>query len=279
MKKVIQAEYKRESNTLITDITFTHVPAWYGETERPLKLSLLLPKHKENHKKLPLLIWICGGAFRVMDRNVWIPQLNTYAREGFVVASVEYRTSHEAPFPAALQDVKSAIRFLKAHADKYCIDAQHITVMGESAGGTLACLTGVTAGHSEYEQGDWLEYSSQIHQVIDLYGITDMETQLREKGELVRVIEDFLGIDIPKNLRSTSALAYITEQAAMPDFLILHGREDKLVPIVQSERMYEKLTACGKSVDYYILEGAEHGADAFYQDNIESIVINWLRGR
>ena len=79
MEKMIKVVCEQEAYALIDDITYTHVPFWYGETQRPLRLSILLPKHKEGHRKLPLIVWLCGGAFRVMDRNVWIPQLTALA--------------------------------------------------------------------------------------------------------------------------------------------------------------------------------------------------------
>lgn len=278
MKKRIMPENKQETYALITDITYTHVPAWYGETQRPLKLSLLLPKHKENHEKLPLLVWICGGAFKWMDRNIWIPQLCSYAGAGYVVASVEYRTSTEAPFPAALMDIKTALRFLRAHAGQYCIDKENITVMGESAGGTLACLAGVTADALEYDGGDWPEYAGAVHNVVDFYGLTDLQRNCIDKSAgNARVIEDFIADDIDGKGKAASVVHYITAEKKLPRFLILHGSADKLVPIRQSELLYEKLTACGQTADYYILEGAEHGADAFYQPDIVNRVLSWLK--
>lgn len=278
MKKTILSENRQETYALIADITYAHVPAWYAETQRPLKLTLLLPKHRENHKELPLLVWLCGGAFKWMDRNIWIPQLCNYAKAGYVVASVEYRTSTDAPFPAALTDVKTAIRFLRAHAGEYCIDKENITVMGESAGGTLACLVGVTADCSEYDKGDWLEYAGTIQNVVDFYGLTDLQGNCIDKsGDNKRVIEDFVADDMEGRGQAASAMNYITAEKKLPRFLILHGTGDMLVPIKQSEMLYEKLIACGQRADYFVLEGAEHGADAFYQPDIEKSILAWLK--
>ena len=121
-----------------------------------------MPKHRNENEKLPLLIWLCGGAFQVMDPDVWIPQWTEFARKGSVVASVEYRTANEAPFPAALEDVKAAIRFLRANASCFGVDPEKVFVGGESAGGCLACLAGVYGKERRYDVGEYLEYSSQI---------------------------------------------------------------------------------------------------------------------
>ena len=92
-------------------------------------------------RKYPCIVWICGGAWLEMDKSAHLAYLAGLARSGFVVASVEYRTSNEAKFPKQLEDVKSAIRYLRAHADRFCIDPEHFGVMGESAGGYLAAMT------------------------------------------------------------------------------------------------------------------------------------------
>ena len=127
MKKTIQVNIQQEAISLITDITYKMEAYWYGETERPLKMSILLPKHKENHTTpLPLIVWFCGGAFQVVDKDIWIPQLVPLAKQGFIIASVEYRTINDAPLPASLIDARAAIRYLKAHAKQYLIDTDNI---------------------------------------------------------------------------------------------------------------------------------------------------------
>ena len=277
MEKTIKITCEQEAYALIDDITYTHVPFWYGETERPLRLSLLLPKHKEDHRPLPLIVWLCGGAFRVMDRNVWIPQLTALAMSGYVVASVEYRTSHECPFPGALMDIKAAIRFLRAHSGRYCIDPERVAVMGESAGGTLAALTGVTGGIAEYDQGDFTEYSSSVQKVVDFYGPTDMLHHPVDKArETVRIIEDFVDWDFEKTGKLASAVSYVEEGKALPEFLIFHGTADALVPIAQSELFYEKLIQTGHKADFYKIEDAPHGSDLFYQKEIISLLKTFL---
>ena len=214
-----------------------------------------------------------------MDKSVWLPELMTYARHGFIIASPEYRTVGESGFPGCMIDGKAAIRYLKAHAEEYGIDVNRIAVMGESGGGTIASLIGTTGGIDEFEKGDFLQYDSRVNAVIDYYGIVDMNNSpVRVTGRDVPpwILEDFLEIDYSKDdAAKASAINYVTENT--PPFLIFHGSEDQAVPTVQSERLYEKLQEKGVESDLYILDGAMHGEDAFYQNEIAEIVENWLR--
>lgn len=277
MEKMIKVVCEQEAYALIDDITYTHVPFWYGETQRPLRLSILLPKHKEGHRKLPLIVWLCGGAFRVMDRNVWIPQLTALAMSGYVIASAEYRTSHECPFPGPLTDIKAAIRYLRSHSDQYCIDPERVAVMGESAGGALSALVGVTGEIAEYEVGDFLEYSSSVQKVVDFYGLTDMlHDPIDKSGENARIIEDFVDWDFERTGKLASAVNYVEAGKVLPEFLIFHGTADTLVPIEQSEGFYEKLIQTGHAADFYRIEDAPHGSDLFYQKEVMEIVKAFL---
>lgn len=275
----IKIHMDQETYTLADDLVYTHVPFWYGETQRPLHLSLLMPKHREGHPRVPLIVWICGGAFRNMDRNVWIPQLTGLAKEGYVIASVEYRTSHEAPFPAALMDIKSAIRFLRAHAPEFCIDGERVYIMGESAGATLALLAGVTKDTQEFDQGGYMDYPSAVSKVVDFYGLADLlHDPIGENIENDRVIQDFLADDPDAWGEKASAINYIRDGIELPEFLILHGDQDRTVPVSQSEKLYERLKEAGQRAGFYILEGAGHGEDVFYQKEIMDIIHAFLRG-
>ena len=102
MKKIIDVEIEQECIALLPDITYKHENYWFECTKKPMKLTMLMPKSFRGHKPLPLIIWVTGGSFMVTDRNIWVPQLVDFAQSGFVVASVQYRTSNEAHFPAAL---------------------------------------------------------------------------------------------------------------------------------------------------------------------------------
>ena len=175
MKQHLQIALDHEPLAWINGVVYSNRPAWYNVTARALHMDLIVPKERPHHAPQPAVLFLCGGAYMVMDRSIWLPELMTLARAGYTVASMEYRTSNEAAFPAALEDVKTAIRFLRAHAEEYCVDPARIFLMGESAGGTLACLGGVTAGIAEFDRGDWPEQSSAVQGVVDFYGLTDLE--------------------------------------------------------------------------------------------------------
>lgn len=155
-----------------------------------------------------------------------------FARMGYVVASVEYGTSNETCFPEPLIDGKAAVRYLKTHADDFCIDADKICVMGESAGGTMASLIALTSGNTEFEKGDFLEVDSSVHAVVDFYGLVDLTEDLR--GEPSNdipswVLQDYLGVNYTKETAvKASAISYVTEN--MPPVLI-YGGEDPTAPL------------------------------------------------
>ncbi len=195
MKEILNIGLEQQALSLITNITYGNVMGWFGAARKDLKMDLIVPKTLDDHAPCPCVIWICGGAFMTVDRSVWMPELMPFAKAGFVVASVEYRTSNEAQFPAPLIDIKSAVRFLKAHADNYCIDPNNIFIMGESAGGTLACLAGVTMGDKNFEQGDYLDFDSDVKGVIDFYGLTDITRSARKSNPPVPfwAMEAFIG--------------------------------------------------------------------------------------
>ena len=278
MKQMIRAEKSHRVLSLIPDIAFSNVPAWFGATREDLKLNLIAPKNRTGEERFPLIIWICGGSYRLVDRAVWMPELLYFAERGYVVASVEYRTAPQAMFPAALEDVKSAIRYLKAHAADYCIDKGRVVIMGESAGGTLASLAAVTGYDRRFDVGEHLGENSVVHAAVDFYGIVDMlHTPFAAAGHDVPewLLHDFLGNDYTEqDARSASAISYIGKDT--PPFLILHGSADRAVPINQSERFYDALHKNEIRSDFYVLEGAGHGEDCFYTDEIKERILLFL---
>lgn len=282
MEESLQVARQRETLALICDIAYKNEAAWYDQTEHPLRMSLLLPKYRERHQTpMPLLIWLCGGALHVVDHNIWIPQLLPFAEQGFVVASVAYRTVGDAALPAPLIDVKAAIRYLRAHARRYLIDCENVFVMGESAGAMLGGLAAVTAGMPEFEQGDFLEYDSCVSAVIDIYGISDLSASYESaRGDLMRMATCLRKVggteqDHREKLERFSVVRYVNEKTV--PFMILHGTADDEVDISQSEALYKRLEACGVPCEFYRIQGARHGADEFYQPQIVERMIAFLR--
>lgn len=276
----IAVEKKREVLSLITGVTYANVPSWYGATRRDLHMDLIVPKNRVGHAPCPCIVWFCGGAFRVMDRAVWMPELMRFAEAGFVAASVEYRTGNEAIFPAPLVDAKAAVRFLRAHAEDFCIDPARIVSVGESAGGAIACLLGVTGEDKSLDQGDWLDQSSSVAAVVDYYGLADMTISLEgfEGNDIVPpwMLEEALGVRYTRQqAESASAIKRVTPSA--PPHLILQGLEDTVVSPSQSRNYYEKLRENGVTAELLELEDAQHGDDLFFQDEVKDRVLQFLQ--
>ena len=246
MRKQLHVERKREVLSLVTDVTFANIPCWYGASRRDLKMDLIVPKNRTGHADCPAIVWICGGAYRVVNRAVWLPEMMQFARAGYVVASIEYRTSSEAIFPAQLIDVKTAVRFLRAHLDQ----------------------------------------SSAVQGVVDYYGVVDLSGASAERDRGAAEVnpsndvpyfafEEFLGVGYGKaEAEKASAIRYISEKT--PPFMILHGTKDAVVPMAQSEALYAALQKKGVPCEFAVVEGAAHGDDLFYQDEMTDQVISFL---
>lgn len=277
MRQILSVKKEQEVLSLIPGIAFSNVSSWYGSTRRDLKMDIIAPKVREGHKLCPAIVWICGGAYRVVDRSVWLPQMVFFAQRGYVIASIEYRTSNEAQFPDPLIDCKAAVRYLKAHAEAFCIDPNRICAMGESAGGTMASLLGTTKGITDYDKGDYLDESSDVKAVVDFYGLTDLtDGPMNIREDIPEwALQDFLGVKYTDSVaRRASAVYYVN--AATPPFMIFHGDDDLLVPIKQSETLYYYLQKYGVDSEFYILKGAGHGADEFYQREVLERIITFL---
>jgi acetyl esterase/lipase len=228
----------------------------------PQKLDLYLP---DGGKKWPLIIWIHGGGFRTGSKRDNVPL--SYLEQGFAIASLNYRLSKEAIFPAQIEDVKAAVRWLRANAKRYRLDPEHFAAWGESAGAHLAALLGVTGNTDAFEVGDYLETSSTVQAVVDYYGPTDflqMDTQGQGRG----MIHDdpdspesaLVGgpIQMHKDRVATANPISHVSGDARP-FLVVHGDRDTLVPWQQSLILHEALCAQGVDSTLYTVIGEGHG--------------------
>ena len=202
-----------------------------------------------------------------MDKSAHLAYLSTLAQQGFVVASVEYRTSNEGEFPMALQDIKAAIRYLRAHAARYCIDPERFGAMGESAGGYLTCMAALDHD-KELDVGEYLEQSSAIQAACPWYPPTNAGSFPYE-SELQAAMSPeslMLGYNVMQNNEAAvtcSPVSKVTKDA--PPFFIIHGTNDHTVPFTQSEELYQKLEEAGCDVTLLALDGADHADLMFFQ--------------
>jgi acetyl esterase/lipase len=250
---------------------------------RPIQLSLFVPM--TDSVVHPIVLYLHGGGFTLdPDGDEGIMGNDTMvelAARGYLVARPAYRLSSEARFPAAIEDVKIAVRWLRTYARDYGGDASHIVVWGSSAGGDLAALLGTSCGVAAFDRIEKLPQrvglstpaldpnaSSCVDAVIDWFGPIDFATLDRQSlpGSMGRHDDAnspesaLLGCALPRCpqalLKAANPISYIS--ATSPPFLIMHGQADHAVPWQQSQELYDALRAQGVAAQLILVPGADH---------------------
>jgi len=232
----------------------------YGKVgDRPLLLDVYLPKNRTANR-VPGLIFIHGGGWSSGDKRDYRVYTIDFARAGYVAASISYRFQQEAKFPAAVQDAKCAVRWLRAHADELGVDPEKIVAIGGSAGGYLAMMLGYTANIPELEgEGGYAGVSSAVAAVVDFYGPTDFTVPFAHNHPTV---VNFLGKtygEDPELYHFASPLHHV--KAGAPPTLIFHGTLDTIVPVEQADALAEKLKTLGVPYWYDRVDGYPHTMD------------------
>ena len=230
-KQTLKLEIEKPQYITVSDVTYAQVDSWFGHCRRDLKLDIIYPEAQDG-ATYPCILWICGGAWLMMDKSAHNLYLSRLAGSGFVVASVEYRTSNQGPYPMPLQDVKAAIRYLKAHADRFRINKEKMGVMGESAGGYLACMAALDNDPS-LDVGEYLEESSKVQAACPWYPPTDLSAFPCESAEQCASSAEslLLGFNSKRNREKAyncSPVSKVTKDA--PPFLIIHGCGSSVFP-------------------------------------------------
>ena len=239
------------------------IPYLAGGSPRQV-LDLYLPD--QAHGPSPAVLWIHGGAWECGDKHPC--PVREFADRGYVIASVGYRLSGEAAFPSPLHDCKSAVRWLRAHAGEYWIDAARIGVWGESAGGHLASLLGTTGHTLDFDAGDHLDQSSEVQCVVNWFGPVDFlewgapfsPSMDSPESPVYRL----LGGPVSQNLekaRSAGPLHHVDGRSA--PFFTLHGDRDDIVPLVQSQRLHKALQDAGVESTLQVIPAAGHSTAEF----------------
>ncbi len=279
MKENLKIKVEAPIYTVVSGVTFAQVDSWFGHTRRDLKMDIVYPE--DNTRKYPCIVWICGGAWAVMDRSAHLAYLTQLARSGFVVASVEYRTTNEGIFPIQLQDVKAGIRYLKANSERYRIDREHFGVMGESAGGYLTAMAALV-DDKIYDVGAFTEYSSKVQAACPWYPPADVTSFPYPSAEKAAAAPEslLLGQNVALNQEEAIKICpvtYVTKDA--PPFMIIHGNQDKTVPFTQGELLHDKLDAAGADVQLLVLEDADHADVRFFQEEIWQRIIAFFQDK
>jgi acetyl esterase/lipase len=245
----------------------------YGDgPEKSNLLDVYISDDPPADKPLPLVVWVHGGGWSSGSKE-GCPAVPLVPR-GYIVASINYRLSQQAVYPAQIQDCKGAIRFLRAHAKDYHIDPDKIGVWGASAGGHLVALLGTSSDSKDVEGtvGGNADQSSRVQAVCDWFGPTDL-TQFADEAVAAGIIKSTPGPTLIMSLfggslqqkrdlvKQANPISFIDKSTAkdIPPFLIMHGEKDKMVPVAQSQLLDDALKAAGVSSDFQTIPDAGHG--------------------
>lgn len=266
---------------LIDNVTYAAVDG------RPLKMAILEPwtqrfPLKYHPAPRPLIVFVQGSSWRVGKMGEQIPQLVQFVKAGYVVATVQHRNTLDGyPFPAFLEDVKTAIRYLRRRAVKFAIDSDRVAIWGTSSGANAAMLVGLTGDDPRYAGHLYRTESDRVNAVVSCFAPMDVldtfdYTAAVPGSELLKFC--LLGMDRkkwPEIAKEMSPLDQVKPGQDYPPFLLFHGDDDKVVPYQQMVKMYDKLEADGYDVAAYRVKGANHEKD-FWSERVYQTVLEFL---
>lgn len=225
---------------------------------KEVKLDLAYPKESKGLR--PAVICVHGGAWRMGNRKDLRNWIEYLAENGYVAASISYRLLPDGKWPGQIEDCKTAVRFLRANAEKYQIDADKIGALGYSAGGHLVCLLGTTDAKHGFDGAEYPKMSSKVQAVVSYFGPTDLSHWSTDDSAQNAVFQPMLGArfkEKPEAYEKASPICYCCKEA--PPFLFFHGTADRIVPIEQSRKMCEKLKDVGAQARIIEIKDADHG--------------------
>lgn len=297
MRIVLDPGKERRSINFLDNIVFSRVTDLNGG---PVELRMSLCVQNGNSEmrlasgvddevstgRQPVIVWINGAGWRGCDKNLMAAEMLFLAEHGYALACIDYRGSDKVKYPGQLQDCKTAIRFLRAHADEYGLDPDRIGTIGRSAGGYLsACMAMNLEG---FDTGEWSNYSSQIQAAVDFFGpvdlcqLNDLSARLiKQPGYRWNRMEQthegcFLGGDMStlyERCRLASPIHHISDRTC--PIAIFHGDEDPLVPLETSEDFYRRLVDAGleEQSQLYVLRHGGHGTRECFQNSVKERIL------
>lgn len=297
MRYEIKPPRTRKSVNMTDNICYSHVTDLEG---KPLDLYLSVCSKDGNSEMrlaagrddeppmdpMPCIIWVPGGGWRGCDKNLMVPEMQFLVERGYVLVSIYYRSSAQGHWPDQIIDVKTAVRFVRAHAKDYNIDPERIGIIGRSAGGHLASMAAMN--QDMYQSEEWAGYSDKVQACCDMFGPADIHALLQRTKEAIKVpgyrwssLDQthegaLLGgpYDDSLDARALSASSIYCLNDNLCPIQILHGDADLLVPVEISEAFYQKLVEQGYEdrAELYVLKGAGHGTREFFQDETKQII-------
>lgn len=301
MRMVLDPGKERRSVNFLDNICYSHVTDLEG---KPLDLYLSLMVQNGNSEmrlasgrddevgtgRQPVVVWFNGAGWHSVEKNLMAAEMEFLAEAGFAVASIYYRGSEFGHFPDQLIDCKTAVRFLRSHADEYGLDPERIGVIGRSAGGFQAAWMAMNTGG--FDSAEWGDCSSRVSAAVDMFGPVDLPTWIDFEQNRIDTIPNYRWHDIMEShvgLVLGGEKATLKERAAkaspvnainpaMCPLMILHGDQDPLVPLSISEDFYRRLTDSGLEdrTELYILKNGGHGTREFFQLPIKKLITEFF---
>lgn len=265
---------------MLPDIVFS------TETGSELKLQLLRPWEGEQQPadhRFPLIVFLQGSGWTTPNQYFEIPQLAEYARRGYVVATITHRSFQEGhPAPAFLQDSKTAIRFLRAHAGEYSIDPARVCFFGTSSGGNTSLLVAMTGDDPRYQTGEYAGFSDAVQLCVECFGPTDLARMVAGIQEKEHALWSFFGGDPQTEkqalMQEMSPLQVFKKSGQCVPTLIIHGDADPVVPYEQGTLMYQALTEGGIDAEMICIDGAPHEG-SFWSSRLHEEILDFIGRR
>ena len=280
MIKKVEIPIKTKTYEMLSTV-YSHTSNNHTGEALDLEMAFILPKVLTGPKR-PVILWLPGGGWMKSNPWKWMPSLMFFAEKGYIVAAAQYRLCMQGPFPSQIEDMKTAIRFLRYNAAHYGIDPNRIGVMGCSAGGLLTSLAAMN--ENKYDTNEWAGFSSRVSAAADLYGPSDLfALEHAVTGtSAAKAILDARHLLLGENheqaaekMREASPLFHINANTC--PILIAHGTNDQTIPLSQSEQFYEALKKAGVEAELYLLEGASHSTPEFMQEEFKNIILGFFR--
>ncbi|WP_114750156.1 alpha/beta hydrolase [Pleomorphovibrio marinus] len=271
-----------------TQISYEKDVEYINREDNPLHLQVIRARDM-NNRKMPALVFVPGSAWKKQNVYASIPKLSAFAERGFTVFIVEYRATDIPPyhpFPAQVQDVKTAIRFIRKNSERFDIDPDQLFLWGTSSGGHTAVMVGVTEDKEDLDTDDYSDYSSKVNAIVNYFGPTDIAKMNAVPSTMDHVSpESPEGLLIggknvmghPELVKASNPITYLDEAKSIPPLLIMHGNRDRLVPFNQSELLADAMKDLGKEYTFYMLKDADHGSYEFWTEGTLDIVEAFLR--
>ena len=253
-----------------------------------LHLQIIVPETrntKEKGIKYPCIVYVQGSAWMKQNINAKLGLLARLAEKGYVIAVVEYRSSEIAPFPATAIDTRNAIRFMKVHADEYGVDIDKVFVGGDSSGGHSAMFSQLIQDDGE-KTNLFPGVNADVKGILSFYGANSVMLKDGMPSTVNHHLPDspegmvMGGVNLrehPELCRKMSVECNVDEHTKLPPVLMFHGTKDRTINPRVSVTIYNRLKQCGKDVQLYLLEGADHGGSEFWTEEVQGIVVGFIK--